>query len=219
MVPYFNKSRQAIFLIFMDIIKLMQLRVFFGSLLPDGSLRTRRGSAGAGAASAAVFLASNISNFMLVLCASFQFCKELALRAARARVHCGSECIGRSCGGAGGAARAAVAADAAVAGGALRGATQALWAPLRRFGLPAAAGARRRSAGAGRRSAGALCGADSLPPASRASVSAPPPPALPPHVRRRRLPGVGTFPAEALASAETHQNFTSPAFLPSLGAV
>ena len=72
MVPFFNKSGQANFLIIMDNIKVMQLRKIFGSLLTDGTLRTRRGGAGAGTASAAVFHASNITNYMLVLCASFQ---------------------------------------------------------------------------------------------------------------------------------------------------
>ena len=71
MVPYFNKSGQANFLINMDNIKVMQLRIVFGSLLTDDTLRTRRGGAGAGAASAAVFHASNITSYMLVLCATF----------------------------------------------------------------------------------------------------------------------------------------------------
>ena len=125
---------------------------------------------------------------------TFYNIKEQTLRAAPAPERGGSESIDGSCSG---AARAAVAAGVAVAGGARRGATQARRVPHRRLGRPAAAGTRRRPACASRRSAGALRGAAACPPASRAPAAAPRAVRWP----RRHFPRVRRFPPTLGAKA------------------
>ena len=211
MLPYFNITRQNKI---MMIFNMMYHIHAAGTVDVSGAAATIgrvRGGSGTGAAAGVAVECLQIMLYNQALNINFYNIKKQALRAAPAPERGGSESIDGSCGG---AVRAVVAAGAAVAGGARRGATQARRAPHRRIGRPTAAGTRQRPVRASRRSAGALRGAAAYPLASHAPAAAPRAAAARATFceagGRRRLAGVGHVPAEALASAETHQNLCEP---------